>query len=86
MAELQIGEITHYFRDINVGVIALTDTIQLGDNIHIRGHTTDFEQRIASLQVEHQEVEQAGAGGEVALKVTQRVREGDKVFKILDEA
>jgi len=85
MADRQIGEITHCYDKISVGVLALTDTIRLGDTIHILGHTTDFQQQVVSLQVDHKEVETAGPGDDVALKVDERVREGDKVFRVLDE-
>lgn len=85
MDTLQIGEITHFYNKISVGVLALTDTIRLGDTICILGHITDFQQKVSSLQIEHHPVEEAGPGDDVALKVNERVRKGDKVFKVLDE-
>ncbi len=86
MAEVRIGEIRHFYNKIGVGVLALEGPLGLDDTIHILGHTTDFQQQVLSLQIEHQAVEQAGPGDDVALKVVQRVRRGDRVFKIVDES
>lgn len=85
MEGIRIGDITHYYNQINVAVIYLRDSIQLGDNIHILGHTTDFRQEVTSMQIEHESIEEAGPGQEIAIKVARRVRRGDKVFKITSE-
>lgn len=77
-----IGEVTHYFTDISVGVIDLGGKLEVGDTISIEGTTTDFQQDVESMQIEHEDVEEAGAGDAVGLKVKDRVREGDKVYKI----
>jgi len=77
-----IGKITHYFTDIGVAVIELEDGLKLGDEISVEGATTNFTQRVDSMQVNHQDVEEAGKGDAVGLKVTDRVREGDQVFKV----
>lgn len=82
--EQKIGEITHYFGNISVGIIKLTDSLGLGDKIHIKGATTDFEQEVNSMQIEHEDVEKATKGDEVGIKVTDRVREGDEVYKIAE--
>lgn len=82
MAEEVVGTITHYFSKPEVGVVKLTAEIKLGDVLRFRGHTTDFEQEIASMQVDHGAVETAAAGSEVALKLSARVRKGDEVFKV----
>jgi len=85
MEEKKIGEITHYFDNISVGIIKLTDgSIGIGDKIHIKGATTDFEQEIESLQIEHDDVEGAETGEEVGTKVEKRVRGGDEVYKIIE--
>lgn len=81
MSDTLIGEITHFFNKINVAVLSLTDTIELGDVIHILGHTTDFQQTVRSMQVDHKPVKQGNAGDEVALRVDRRVRVGDEVYK-----
>lgn len=82
MAEDRIGTITHYFGKPEVGVIKLEADIRVGDVLRFRGHTTDFEQPISSMEVEHGAVEEAGAGMEVAVKVRERVRQGDEVFRV----
>jgi putative protease len=81
-AEKPIGKITHFFGKISVGIIKLTDTLRVGDRIHIKGHTSDFTQAISSLQIEHADVQEAKAGDEVGVKVDQHVREGDEVFLV----
>lgn len=84
--EEEIGKITHYFSKINVGVLDITKgDVQVGDTIHIKGHTTDFYQKIQSMQVEHAPVESAQEGMQVGLKVESSVREGDLVLKVTEE-
>lgn len=78
----KIGEITHYFTDIDVGIIKLEDKLSVGDRIKIRGSTTDFEQPVDSMEIDREGVEEAGAGQSVGLKVKDRVREGDEVYKV----
>ena len=82
MSGVRIGEVTHFFDKINVAVVALTETIHAGDTVHILGPSTDFQQEVTSLQIEHQPIDEAGPGQEVAVRVQQRVRPHDKVFKI----
>jgi putative protease len=79
--EKLIGKITHYFGNISVGIIELTDRLKVGDKIHIKGHATDFEQTIDSMQVEHQDVQEAKSGDAIGVKVTQKIKEGDSVYK-----
>jgi putative protease len=86
MSGVQIGTVTHFYARIMVAVVKLSQGVAVGDDIHILGRTTDFRQPILSLQIEHQSVDVAGPGQEVALKVKQRVRRGDKVFKLDAEA
>ena len=83
MPGTRIGHVTHFYGRISVAVVALTDTIRVGDTVHIFGRTTDFRQEVKSLEIEHQPVEEAGPGQEVAVKVTRRVRPRDKVFKLV---
>ena len=78
-----IGEITHYFPHVKAGVIKIeTGTISVGDSIYVKGHTTSFEQKIKSMQVNHAPVESASKGQEIGIKVKGRVRRGDKVYKL----
>ena len=84
--EEEIGWITHYFSKINVGVLELTKgQLQVGDTIHIKGHTSDFYQKVESMQVEHKPVDTAQPGEPVGLKVESAVREHDLVFKVTEE-
>ncbi len=80
--ETKIGKITHYYTDIGVGVLELTDTLEIGDIIHIQGATTDFTQEVTSMQISNEPIEKAGSGDAVGLKVKNRVREGDLVYKV----
>tara|TARA_Y100000310_G_scaffold207456_1_gene207983 strand:+ start:68 stop:388 length:321 start_codon:yes stop_codon:yes gene_type:complete len=77
----EIGKVTHYFSNINVAVIKLSKPLVIGDQIQIKGATTDFEQKIDSMQVDHKEVDKAKKGDAIGLKVSDRVRENDKVYK-----
>jgi len=81
--ELQeIGKVTHFFSKISVAVIDLTATLSVGDRIRIQGPTTDFEQTVDSMQIEHENVKSAKAGQSIGLKVKERVREKDTVYKV----
>lgn len=82
MQEKEIGKITHYFGHISVGIIELSDSLKVGDTIHIQGHSEDFSQPIDSMQIEHASVAEAKAGDSVGIKVTQKVHPQDKVFKV----
>ena len=77
-----IGKVTHYFGKIGVAVIQLEDTLKVGDTIRIVGGQTDFNQTVESMEIEHKKVKEARAGESVGVKVTQKVREGYKVYKL----
>jgi putative protease len=84
--EEEIGKITHYFSKINVGVLELDKgELSVGDTIHIKGHTTDFFQKVESMQVEHQSVDTAKPGEPVGIKVEGPVRQNDLIFKVTEE-
>ncbi|MCP8314560.1 MAG: translation elongation factor-like protein [archaeon] len=76
----ELGKITHYYPKIGVAVIELKAPIKVGDKIQIKGSTTNFEQMVESMQIEHKDVQLAEAGKSIGLKVIQRVREGDIVY------
>jgi len=82
--EIEIGKVTHYFTKIGVAVIELKDKIKVGDKIHIKGATTDFVQEVKSMQINHKPVKEANSGDDIGLLVEERVREGDKVYKIVE--
>ena len=85
MSGIQIGQVAHYFDHINVASVILTETLRVGDTIHILGHSTDLKQQVTSLQIEHQSVDEARPGDDVGIKVIQKVHPHDKVFKLTDE-
>jgi hypothetical protein len=79
----RIGVVTHFYGAPSVAIVKLeTGTLRVGDTIHIQGHTTDFSQRVESLQVEHAAVDEAGPNDDFGVKVTQQVREHDVVYKV----
>ena len=82
MAKQQIGIVTNYFSKIGVAVIQLTGTLELGDEIHIAGGDRDFQQKVESMQIEHQPIERADAGQEIAIKLEQKARPNDSVYKL----
>ena len=84
MPEEVIGEVTDFFARPVVAGIELTETLKLGDKIHIKGHTTDMEFTVDSMQLNNMDVKEAKAGDAIGVKVSERVRRGDTVYKIID--
>lgn len=82
MAEREVGKVTHYYTNIGVAIVEVTDTIKVGDRIHIQGATSDFEQGITSMQIEHESVQVAEPGQVIGLKVEEKARGGDTVFVV----
>jgi len=82
---LLVGRITHYFSRLGVAVLELSGELKTGDTILIQGHTTDLTQHVESMEVEHHKILTAGPGMDVAIQVPEPVREGDKVYKVVDE-
>lgn len=80
--EEQIGIVTHYFSHLNVAVLQLTDRLKLGETIHIFGHTTDFIQKVTSMEVDHHRVVIVEPGDNVALKVVEPVRVHDTIYRV----
>jgi putative protease len=84
MEEVKIGFISNYFSKISVAAVEITDgTVSVGDTLHFLGHTTDFESTVHSMQIEHKPVTEAKKGDSVGIKVSEKVREKDKVYKII---
>jgi translation initiation factor IF-2 len=81
MKEKPIGEITHWFNNIHVAVIELKGTLKKGDKIAIRRGEEEFEETIASMQVDHNDVASAKKGDDVAIKLSQKAKEGALVFR-----
>ena len=80
---VKVGSITHFFSKISVAVVELTAPLSVGDHILIKGPTTDFEQRVESMQIEHKNIEKAEAGQSIGMKMAQQVKERDVVYKKL---
>lgn len=79
----RVGVVTHYYSHLSVAVVKLeSGTLRVGDAIHIRGHTSDFSQRVESLQVGHAEVSEVGPNDDFGLKVVEHAREHDVVYKV----
>lgn len=85
MSGVRVGTVTHYFDHLNVAVLQLSETIHVGDSLHFLGHSTDFKQEVSSLQIEHNAVTEGKPGEDVAIKVAQRVRPNDAVFRVEGE-
>ena len=84
MGKKLVGEIKHFFDKINVAIIELSDDLDEGENISIEGHETKIEQPASSMQIDRKPVQHAHKGQAIGLKVEGKVKEGDKVFKIVD--
>lgn len=80
--EVQIGKVKHYYSHLNVAVLQLNDRLKVGETIHIYGHTTDFIQKVTSMEVDHHRVVIVEAGEDVALKVVEPVREHDVIYRV----
>src|SRR5512134_40381 len=79
----RIGVVTHYYGEPRVAVVKLeSGPLRVGDTIHFRGHTTDFAQRVDSLQIEHAAVQEVGPDDDFGLRVVEHVREHDVVYKV----
>jgi putative protease len=80
-AKTEIGKVTNFYSKISVAVVQLSSPVNVGDKILIKGDTTNFEQMIESMQIEHKNTPRAEAGQSIGLKVKDRVRPGDVVYK-----
>jgi len=84
MPEIEVGQVSDFFARPVVAGITLTDALKVGDKIHIRGHTTDLELTIDSMQINNVNVTEGKAGDAIGVKVSDRVRHGDKVYKVTE--
>lgn len=83
MPEQLIGTVTHYFDGPHVAVVKVEEgELAVGDELRFVGHTSDFTERVSSMEIEHERVERVKAGAEVAIQVVERARQHDKVFKV----
>jgi len=85
MSEIEIGKVTHYFSKIGVAAIEIThDVLRVGDTIHVKGHTSDFTQKVDSMQLDNQAVQAATVGQSVGFKVVDHARQHDAVYKVVE--
>tara|TARA_Y100000310_G_C20491526_1_gene719478 strand:- start:362 stop:613 length:252 start_codon:yes stop_codon:yes gene_type:complete len=82
MAEKEIGKVSGYFSHVSVAAIKLSAGLKVGDKIHIKGNTTDFEEKVKSMQIERDSVEKAKKGDHIGIKVSEKVRPNDTVFLV----
>lgn len=80
--EKKIGEVTHFFPGPSAAVLRLSQPLKVGERVHIVGFTTDFSEKVTSMQIDHAPVDSANPGDDVAILVKDRVREGDEVFLV----
>lgn len=80
LKEKVLGEVSHFFGHISVAAVKMKNTLRTGDYIHIKGHTTDFVQKIDSMQIEHETVGKAAKGDDIGIKVKAKARVGDMVY------
>jgi len=82
MEEEKIGFVSNYYKKISVAAVEITNgTVSLGDTLHFLGHTTDFVSTVDSMEIEHQSVTEAKKGDSIGIKISEKVRKGDKVYK-----
>ena len=84
MQEQEIGHVSDFFAHPVVAAIELTAPLKVGDKIHFKGHTTDLEVVVESMQINNQNVEEANVGDSVGVKVPDRVRKTDTVYKVTE--
>ena len=84
MPEVVIGKVSDFFAHPVVAGIELTGALKLGDKIHIKGHTTDMELTVDSMQVDNENVTEAKSGDSIGIKISDRARRGDTVYKVTD--
>jgi translation initiation factor IF-2 len=85
MDEKKVGEVIKFFGKIGVAAIRLSEgSLKVGDTIRLSGHTTNFSQPVDSMQVENQSVQEAGPGADIGIRVKERVREHDVIYKVVE--
>jgi len=82
MPEEEVGKVSDFFSRPVVAGIELTGTLKVGDKVHVKGHTTDMELIVDSMQIDNVNVQEAKAGDSVGIKVTDRVRRGDTIYRV----
>lgn len=83
MPEEEVGQVSDYFARVGVAGIELTGALKVGDTIHIKGHTTDLQIAVLSMQLDRSDIPEGRPGQAVGIRVPDRVRRGDRVYKVL---
>ena len=81
--EKEIGEVTHYYSHLGVAIVKFNQKVKVGEAVHFKGATTDFVLTIGSIQFDHKDIDEAKKGQEVGIKVSEKVRQGDKAFEVV---
>lgn len=81
--EKKIGSVDDFFAKVCVAALKLESDLQVGETIHIKGHTTDITQQVQSMQIQHEAVTKAKKGDSIGIKVDDRVRKGDTIYKVV---
>ena len=83
--EKKIGVVTHYFGKITVAIIKIEEEgLKVGDTVHFKGHTSDFTQKVESMELEHKAIQEAKVGESIGIKVSEHAREEDVVYKVIE--
>ena len=86
MAEQLIGKVTHYFGKARVAAVKITEgQLHVGDTIHFVGHTSDFTQKVDSMQIDRAPVDTANVGDEIGIQVVEHAREHDEVYRLVPD-
>lgn len=86
MEENEIGYVSNYYRKLSVASVEITSGgVSVGDTLHFKGHTTDIKLVVSSMQIEHESVTEVKQGDSIGLKISEKVRKGDKVYKIIED-
>ena len=78
-----VGKISHFYGKIGVAVVEVEDEINVGDTLSIEGVATNFRQTVDSMEIEHKQIQKANKGDSIGMKVADKVREGDNVYKVI---
>lgn len=84
MAETEVGVVSHWYGHLGVAGVTLSAPLRVGDRIHVKGHTSDFEAVVESMQIEHEDVQEADAGASVGINLPDHAREHDRIYKVED--
>lgn len=85
MKEVKVGVVSHYYSHLGVAAVVMEGELAVGDTTHIKGHTSDFMQKVESIQLEHKNVNKATKGEDVGIKVKEHAREHNVIYKVVEE-